>query len=209
MAQNLSRLEAGFIEGEPEQAFVEEAHRILLAPRPPSADSSAVADRKRLMEFIALTTDYLDRLGGDERLFNKLMTYYAGLRDLDLGLTAPFLVSREIHNAPPLSSEIWRLRATLAVALDYLVIAGEPMEKAASRVARTKGIERLLSAQAKDAKTSVKKWRGELRRGNVKSEVAKIAWCESRKRLAELKAAQALKAEAAQLLAQARTELVR
>jgi hypothetical protein len=213
MGLKTSRLEAGFIEGEPEKAFLEEAQRILSDPRPPSADSSAVADRKRLMEFIALATDYLRRIGGSERLFHKLMTYYGGLRDLDFGVTAPFLKCQKVHNAPPQSSEIWRLRATLAVALDYLVRAGEPVDDAARTVGRTKGIERLLSGRAKvvtetNAASSVKKWRGDLMRGSVKSDMAQRVWRASREELALLRKAQGFKDDAKRLIAQVRNELV-
>jgi hypothetical protein len=203
-----SRLEMGFLSGEPEKAFFDEAHRILLGPFR-SADPMAVADRRRLMEFIALTLTYLKMMGAGDRFTDKLMVYYAALRDLDLGVTSPILMARGLSHAAPLSSEIWRLRAILAVALDYLVRAGEPLEDAARKVARTPGIKRLLSGQARDAKASVKKWRGSLHRGALTNDAARMAWMASREKLASIDGPKGFKDEAARLIAVVRDDLVR
>jgi hypothetical protein len=203
-----SRLEIGFLDGEPEKAFFDEAHRILLGPYR-SADPVAIADRRRLMEFIALTLTYLKMMGAGDRLTDKLMVYYAALRDLDLGVTSPILMARGVSHAPPLSSEIWRLRAILAIALDYLVRANEPLEAAARKVARTPGIKRLLSEQARDPKKSVIKWRGSLRRGTVTNDAARRAWMASREKLASIDGPQGFRDEAARLIAVVRDELVR
>jgi hypothetical protein len=140
-----TRLEIGFLNGEPEKAFFDEAHRILLGPYR-SAGPAAIADRRRLMEFIALTLTYLKMMGAGDRFTNKLTVYYAALRDLDLGVTHPILKAKHTRK-PPLGSEIWRLRAMLAVALDYLRRAKMPLEKAASKVANTPGITLLLSGE--------------------------------------------------------------
>jgi len=205
MPPKKSRLKVGFINGEPEKAFFDEAHRILLEPNQ-STNPAAISDRRRLMEFIALTITYLRGMGAGNRLTNKLMVYYAALRDLDLGVTSPILMKHKLSHAAPLSSEIWRLRAILAIALDYLVRAGEPLSDAARTVARTQGIKRLLSEQASDAKASVKKWRGALSRG-AGSDIARIAWKASRKELAGIDGPQGFRDEAARLMALARDEL--
>jgi hypothetical protein len=195
-----SRLEIGFLNGEPEKAFFDEAHRILLGPYR-SADAAAIADRRRLMEFIALTLTYLKMMGAGDRFTNKLMVYYVALRDLDLGVTSPILRARGLSHAAPLSSEIWRLRAILAIALDYLVLAKEPLEEAAGTVARTPGIKRLLSRQARDPKASVKKWRGWLYGGKVKNGAAQIAWQASREKVASIDGPQGFRDEAKRLMA--------
>jgi hypothetical protein len=124
MDPKISRLEAGFLTRRPQQAFVEEARRILLEPRPPSKDSSTDSERKRFAEFIAMTGAYLDLLGGEQKLMDKLAKYHVALRDLDRGVTAPYLASKKLSNAAPSSTETWRWRAMLAVALDYLVRVG-------------------------------------------------------------------------------------
>ena len=208
MPSGKAQLEIGFLNGKPEKAFFDEAHRILLEQARP-ADPAGIADRHRLMEFLALTITYLRGLGAGDQLANKLMVYYAALRDLDCGVTSPILTRRNLSHGAPLSSEIWRLRALLAIALDYLTRAGEPLADAAREVARTRGIEHLLSGQANDAKASVKKWRGELRRGEVTSDIAQIAWKESREQLASIDGAQGFRKEAVRLMALVRSELVR
>ena len=207
MPPKQTRLDIGFLKGEPEEAFFDEAHRILLEANQSAA--TAVADRHRLMEFIALTITYLRGLGAGDLLANKLTVYYAALRDLDNGITSPILMKRKLSHAPPLSSEIWRLRAILAIALDYMTRAGEPLADAARIVARTRGIKTLLSKQSNNsAEASIQKWRGELRRGKA-PDIAKIAWEESRKPLASIEGAQQFKEEGKRLMNLVRNELVR
>jgi hypothetical protein len=201
-----TRLEIGFLNGEPEKAFFDEAHRILLGPYR-SADPAAIADRRRLMEFIALTLTYLKKMGAGDQFSDKVMLYYAALRDLDLGVTSPIFRARGLSHSAPLSSEIWRLRAILAIALDYLVLAKEPLPDAARLVARTPGIKRLLSEQSRDAKASVEKWRGSLRRGEVTNDAARLAWQASREKVASIDGPQGFRDEAARLIAVVRDEL--
>jgi hypothetical protein len=89
-----------------------------------------------------------------------------------------------------------------------LVRAKVPLPEAARTVARTPGIKRLLSEQARDAKESVKRWRGSLRRGGKGiNEVARGAWQESREKLASIDGPQGLRDEAARLMAIVRDEL--
>ena len=90
-------------------------------------------------------------MGAGDRFTDKLTVCYAALRDLDRGVTHPILKARGTRK-PPLSSEIWRLRAVLAVALDYLMRAGESLEDAATTVARTS----LLQARLIDLKLPIK-----------------------------------------------------
>jgi hypothetical protein len=202
------------------KAYLIRTHQILLGPYPgTSADDPAVIDRHRFIEFLELTVALLRAIGAGEDLFNKLMTFSAALRDLDLGVTHPILNAKD-RRKPPLRSEIWRLRAMLAVALDYLERAKEhrTLEDAARRVARTPGVEHLLSGRAKsadarkkaqkrDASTSVIKWRNTLRRGKGANATARRVWQASREELANIDGPQGFRKEAARLLGKARREL--
>ena len=202
-----TRLEIGFQNGEPEKAFFEEAHRIVLEQV--RSEPISIAERRRLMEFLALSIAYLRGLGAGDALANKLTSYYAALRDLDDGVIAPMLLGRDLPHNPPLRSEIWRQRAILAVALDYLTRAGETLPDAAYIVSRTRGIRHLLSEQAKDAKASAKKWRGGLMRGETSSDIARSVWRESREQLATIDGAAGFRKEADRLIALVGSELVR
>jgi hypothetical protein len=201
------------------KAYFDRAHQILLGPYPGTSTDPAVIDRHRFIGFLELTVTLLRGIGAGEDLFNKLMAFSAALRDLDLGVTHPVLKAKD-GRKPPLSSEIWRLRAMLAVALDYLERAKEhrTLEDAARRVARTPGIERLLSGRAKsadarkkaqksDASTSVIKWRNTLRRGKGANATARRVWQASREELANIDGPQGFRKEAARLLGKARREL--
>jgi hypothetical protein len=201
------------------KAYLIRTHQILLGPYPGTSTDPAVIDRHRFIGFLELTVTLLRAIGAGEDLFNKLMTFSAALRDLDLGVTHPVLKAKA-RRKPPLSSEKWRLRAMLAVALDYLVRAKEhrTLEDAARRVARTPGVERLLSGRAKsadarkkaqksDASTSVIKWRNTLRRGKGTNATARGVWQASREELANIDGPQGFRKEAARLLGKARREL--
>ena len=200
------------------KAYLDRTDQILLGPYPGTSADPHVIDRHRLIGFFELTVILLRGIGAGEHLVNKLMTFSAALRDLDLGVTHPILKAKDAGK-PPLSSEIWRLRAILAVALDYLVRAGEPLKDAAIKVARTPGIARLLSgralsaeaqkrAQKSDAHTSVIRWRNTLRRGEKTNEMARMAWEASRETLASIDGPKGFRKEATRLIGIARRELV-
>jgi hypothetical protein len=201
------------------KAYFDSAHQMVLDPFPSGSADPAVIDRHRFIGFLELTVTLLRRIGAGEDLFNKLMTFSAALRDLELGVTHPILKAKDVRK-PPLSSEIWRLRAILAVALDYLERAKKyrTLEDAARRVARTRGIERLLSGRAKsadarkkaqksDAYTSVIKWRHTLRRGKKTNQIARMVWDASRETLSNIDGPQGFRQEAERLLGTARREL--
>ena len=201
------------------KAYFDRAHQILLGPYPGTSTDPAVIDRHRFIGFLELTVTLLRGIGAGEDLFNKLMAFSAALRDLDLGVTHPILKAKD-GRKPPLSSETWYLRTILAIALDYLVRAKaeKRLEDAARRVARTPGIECLLSgrarsadarmrAQKSDARTSVIRWRNTLRRSEKTNRYARMAWDASRETLADIDGPKGLRKEAARLLGIARREL--
>jgi hypothetical protein len=190
------------------KAYFDRAHQILLGPYPGTSTDPAVIDRHRLVGFLDLTTTLLRGIGAGEDLFNKLMIFSASLRDLNRGVTSPIFTARDLPHSPPLSSVIWRLRAILAVALDLLVRAKVPLPEAARTVARTPGIKRLLSEQARDTKESVKKWRGTLHRGGKgTNEMARMVWRAYREEVARVDGPQGLRDEAARLIEFVRGEL--
>ena len=191
------------------KAYFDRAHQILLGPYPGTSTDPAVIDRHRLVGFLDLTTTLLRGIGAGEDLFNKLMTFSAPLRDMDRGVASPIYTARDLPHSPPLSSTIWRLRAILAVALDYLVRAKVPLPEAARTLARIPSIKRLLSVQARSAQASVIRWRNDLRRGKVTADVARTAWQASREKLASIDGPQGFRDEAARLIAVVRDELVR
>jgi hypothetical protein len=77
-------------------------------------------------------------------------------------------------------------------------------------VARRLRVELLLSGNAGDETyKSVKKWRGNLRRGEVPDEMAQMVWKASREELAGIDGPQGFRVEATRLMKRARDELVR
>jgi hypothetical protein len=190
------------------KAYFDAVHEIMLGPYPSS-------DRDQLIDFFELTVTLLRRIGAGDPLVNRLMTYAVALRDRDRGVTHPVLKVKS--GKPPVSLEVGRLQACLAIALDYLIRAKTPIEDR-KKVARIQGIERLLSGRAKsadarkraqkiDAYTSIKRWRTTLHGGKSTNEAAREAWDASRKKLPSIDGPQGLRAEAARLIQFVRNEL--
>src|SRR5262245_44880268 len=195
------------------KAYFDKTHQILLRPYPGKSADPHVIDRHQFIGFLELTVTLLRGIGAGDDLFNKLMTFSAALRDLDRGVTSPILAVRDVSK-PPLGSEIHRWRAMFAVALDYLMKAGDKSEGAAKKLARIPGVTRLLSGSAKaktnerSAHTSIMKWRATLRRGEVPDKMARLVWNTSRKNLAGIDSPQGFRAEADRLIKTLRRELV-
>ncbi|QDM15180.1 hypothetical protein [Tardiphaga sp. vice278] len=159
------------------QVFFDEMHRIVLQPFAGIKDiPEAIGERKRFMEVMALLIVFLKKLGADRELTHKLSNYYASLRDLERGTTHPILLAKSLNHKPPLSSDVWRSRATLAIALDCLVAANVPLQGAVATVAKIPGIVKLLSSPTANVASSLKNWRNTLGEKSVSSEVAADRW---------------------------------
>jgi hypothetical protein len=150
----------------------------------PELLTDAEQDRERFMEAIGLTIHFLKMIGAEDSLTNKLMQLYAALFDLRRGAISPMLRTNKLDSAPPVRSEIWRARAAVAIALDYLVKSGLSPDAASQEVARLPVLKRLLKTNAK-LKSSSLNWRTRLAEGSVENDVAKIRWSASREKLVE------------------------
>jgi hypothetical protein len=160
------------------QHYFHELHRVLLSPVIPSGeDEPAKVERKRFMEFIGLTVVTFRKFECDDALINKLMSFYGALMDLENGRVHPILQPTFVASVPPESTERWRIRATLAVALEYLIRAKTPFDEAVRKVAGARWINQILKSRAA-AKSSLKSWRNDLRTGKVTNQVALKAWSE-------------------------------
>ena len=160
--------------------FCNEADRILLKQH----KSAAAERRDGLMEFIACTWHFLKVMGAGRDQLDKVAEYHSVLGDIDRGVVGAML---EVNNRNPgVTSQIQLLRGMCAVAMDYLVEAGEPVDDAAKRVARIPGFEKLRSGRSIgiDRKTgkkpepfkSVKKWRKNASRGKDLDKTFRMAW---------------------------------
>jgi hypothetical protein len=141
------------------------------------------------------------------------MTFSAMLRDLERGVASQIVAVRK-ESKPPLGSKIHRWRAMFAVALDYLMRAGDKSDTAAKELAHIPGVTRLLSGNAKaktkerSTHTSIQKWRNTLRRGEVPDKTAQLVWKTSRENLAGIDNPRGFRAEADRLIKTLRRELV-
>ena len=169
------------------EQFAEEAYRIILKPYPDiENDSGPISERKRFMEFVALTREFLRLMSADEQLLQQIMVYYSALRDLSRGATHPILKPADLAHAPPLNSDVWRSRSTLAIALDYLVLAGISLREASKMVSKTHGIEKLLIKPTAKAESSVRNWRTTLDNKTVGNDAAAERWKASREYLSSI-----------------------
>jgi hypothetical protein len=191
--------------GESEKTFLDYLLHILLEP--------AVDDRQRLLNILALNSEYLRRSGADadHAARHKLALVSVALLDLDNGVTHPMFKAKKLEHGAPDSSAMWRSRTTLGIALDYLILANVPTGVALKKISKTPGIEKLLSKGA-DAEKSPLNWRARLRDGVVANEWAREQWDETRKVIDGLTGSPTdkrkfLKAEAERLIAAAAMDI--
>jgi hypothetical protein len=136
------------------QHYYRELHRILLSPVIDAERAGpAKAERKRFMEFIALTVFTLRKFDCEDALITKLMSFYGALMDLQNGRAHPILQQTVKDHASAESTEWWRIRATLAAALEFLIRAKMPLRDAMRKLGRTKQIKKILKRNADPAKS--------------------------------------------------------
>ena len=124
------------------EKFRDEARRILLKPH----KNAAAERRDGLMEFIACTRHFLKVMGAGRDQLDKIAEYHAVLDDIDRGVVGAMI---DVNNRNPGdTSQIHLLRGMAAVAMDYLMGAGEPRDDAARQVARIDGFDKLQSGRS-------------------------------------------------------------
>jgi hypothetical protein len=167
--------------GQSEPTFLDHLFQILLFEQY-GGENPAIDNRERLLDILALNSEYLRRSGADADYAarNKLAFFMAELCDLDDGVQSPIFEARKLGYGAPDSSVIWRSRTTLAIAFDFLRKAGVSEADALKTISETPGIEKILSKGA-DAKKAPRNWRATLHAGVTKNALAREQWDQSRK----------------------------
>jgi len=166
--------------------YLKHMERVLLEPAiDADAIESAEVDRQRFLEALAITAELLKTIGAKEAAVEKLMQFYAALMDLGMGTQNPILVPRKLKSTPPVQTDIWRARATVAFAIECLVRSGMSPPDAAEEAAKIAILKRLLKRNA-NLKTSSLNWRNTLSEGSVENDVAKLRWRVCREKAAEI-----------------------
>jgi len=135
--------------------------------------NAAAERRDGLMEFIACTRHFLKVMGAGRDQLDKIAEYHAVLDDIDRGVVGAMIAVN--NRNPGDTSQIHLLRGMAAVAMDYLMGAGEPRDDAARQVARIDGFNKLQSGRSiginrktgeiPEPYKAVKEWRKNASRG--------------------------------------------
>jgi hypothetical protein len=198
--------------GEPEKTFLDYLLQILLEPY--GGENPPADDRQRLIDILALNSEYLRRSGANAGFAarDKRALFMVALTDLDDGVTHPVFKAKKLSHGKRLNSAILRSRTTLAIALDYLIAAEVSVHVALKTVSKTPGIEKLLSGKNPNREKSPRNWRTRLNSGQFPTDLVREQWDQSRKFIAELTGSPSdkrkiFKAEAARLIAAATRDI--
>ena len=161
--------------------FVQTLELMLLRDNSSEGLSEVERDRQRLADIIARTAVFMGEAGVPAAK-DKLMGYYAALLDLDRGIAHPiFKAPTRKKGKPPPSSQVWRSRATVAIALDCYLKAKISFEVAFKKIKKVPNIQRLVTGS--DLETSVENWRNTLNAGTVDNRIALERWQDAQREL--------------------------
>jgi hypothetical protein len=163
--------------------FVRTLNFMLLREKSSEDLTEVELDRERLADVVARTAVFMGE-AGDSAAKDKLMGYYSALRDLGQGITHPIFKASTRRGKPPPSSEVWRSRATVAIALDCFLRAKISFEDAFKKIKKVPNIQRLVSTGG-DLKKSVKNWRDTLNDSSVQNHIALERWRDAQRALAQ------------------------
>jgi hypothetical protein len=166
--------------------FVYTLNLMLFREKCSDAGSEVETDRERLADVIALTSVFMGDAGASAAK-DKLMGYYSALRDLSQGITHPIFKASVRMGKPPPSSEMWRSRATVAIALDCLLKSKISFDDAFKKIKKMPNIKRIVSGGG-NLKKSVKNWRDTLNDGSVENHIALERWRAAQQALAKFTA---------------------
>jgi hypothetical protein len=198
--------------GEREKTFLEYLLQTLLDPY--GGESPPIADRQRLVDILALNSEYIRRSGADVNYAarDKIASLCVALSDLNDGVPHPIFQAKRLEHGKRLNSIIWRSRTTVAIALDYLIKANVSEAVALKQVANIPGIEKLLSGKNPSKQKSPKNWRVLLDSGQFPTDLVREQWGYSREFIAKMTGSptekrKIFKAEAERLIAAAAQEI--
>jgi hypothetical protein len=167
--------------------FVHDLEMMLLKEGPEGLTEAKI-DQDRLADVIARTAVFVGEVqGGESSTKEKLMSYYSAIRDLSDGIIHPIFRATKTRGAPPPSSEVWRSRATVAVALDYFIKAKISFDEAFKKIKKVPGIPKLVK-KGGDLSSSVRNWRTILDDGSAQNYIALERWKASRENFAKFDA---------------------
>jgi hypothetical protein len=196
----------------PEKTFLDYLLQVLLEPY--GGGSPSANNRQRLIDILALNSEYIRRSGTDTNYAarDKLTIFMAALLDLNDGVTHPISKAKKLPHGKRLNSIILRSRTTLAIALDYLIAADVRVPVALKMISKTPGIEKLLSGKNPNKEKSPNNWRTRLNSGQFPTDLVREQWEASREFIAKLTGSPSekrkiFKAEAERLIAAASEEI--
>jgi hypothetical protein len=156
--------------------------------------SKSIDDKRRsLVIAVSATADLLNALGQDD--YAAAMAELAlAMNDLESGRVDPLLTKTRKKGRAGSASRIWMARAAASIALDLLVEAGLPLEKAAGEIAKNQKWFRHLRETSRTGEqpklsVAIENWREDLSGNKPTNEFGRAVWRSAGRYRAELRAA--------------------
>lgn len=134
---------------------------------------STIEQERKCYELALLgVAHFIKDMTGNKEHATKLVELASALSDLGAGTVRPLLLPVQTKTRPPDGSDIWRVRANVALAIVALVHAGEPRKVAADWAARKFPDLKKLANETRRTRglsDSIVCWYDSFRRGKVKN----------------------------------------
>jgi hypothetical protein len=138
----------------------------------PNAPPSVENRRERLSAGVRLVANFIAKLVGTKYAdrFDELASVLA---DLNAGARPELAVPSNYGTKPPDSSQVWRARALVILAIEARIASGRrPTDVLAEYSTRYQSIKRLAGAKAGTLRGTLSGWRKEFRQNRVKNSEA-------------------------------------
>lgn len=135
-----------------------------------------IALRNRYIEGLMYFSYFLKMTGAGKDVAQRIAELASALSDLNGGTTHP-LLQAEVFNRPVDRSDLWGCRASVAIALEYILASGVSLTMACDNIAKHfPGLSMLCRpdkvGRPLNLASSIKSWRRGLTNRSIKSETA-------------------------------------
>jgi hypothetical protein len=145
-------------------------------------------ERERYSAALVAAAQFFIRLG-EGQIGERFFELASAIADLNSGTQHPILVPVRTDNRRPDTSQMWRARASVALALEAAIRSGLSQGAAAARIARKfPSLTKLAGSRAKNSplETIVLGWRKELKAARIKNFQAGELFSEGMKKIDSL-----------------------
>lgn len=151
------------------KAFDEGIDEILFSGSPENPPRT----RHRYISALSMLCHFMEAVGFSRIVIGEIVDFTHGLIELDHGTIRHFLRANPSGQKPIDANDLWVTRATISIAVDFLIEEGISRKSACRDIAQSIGvIELIVAKDTRNFASAIERWHRSFKSGAIKSKQA-------------------------------------